>query len=142
MTEKQTSDQQTTEEAWRQVGQQFQVLGGSLAEAFRTAWKSLGNRREVEDMQAGLKAMVDQVDEALKEASASPEAEKLRQEAEKAAESIRVAGEQTWQEARPQVLSALSYLNTELGKMIDHLRQETPPEAPEAGGGTETSEGE
>ena len=31
---------QTADEAWREVGSQFQVLGETLAEALRTAWES------------------------------------------------------------------------------------------------------
>ncbi len=31
------TDEQTTAEPWREVGRQFQALGESLAQAFRTA---------------------------------------------------------------------------------------------------------
>ncbi len=31
------TNEQTTEETWREVGGQFQALGESLAQAFRTA---------------------------------------------------------------------------------------------------------
>jgi hypothetical protein len=124
MTEK--TEKQTTEEAWREVGRQFQALGESLAEAFRTAWESEETRRHVQNMQDGLEAMIDHVDRAIKEASVSPEAEKIRGEAEKAAESLRGAGEQTWQEARPHLLSALTQINAELQKMIARLKEEEP----------------
>jgi len=84
-------------------------------------------------MQDGLEAMVDKVDRAIKEASASPKAQKLRGEAEKAAESLREAGEQTWQEVQPQLLSALNQINAELQKMIGRLKGEEPAsEAPAA----------
>jgi hypothetical protein len=129
MTEK--TEKQTTEEAWREVGQQFQALGESLAEAFRTAWESEETRRHVQNMQDGLEAMIDHVDRAIKEAGTSPEAEKMRGEAEKAAASLRAAGEQTWQEARPHLLSALTQINAELQKMISRLREEeSASEAP------------
>ena len=128
MTEK--TEKQTTDEAWREVGRQFQALGESLAEAFRTAWESEENRRHVENMQEGLEAMIEQVGQALKEADASPEAQKIRGEAEKATESLRAAGEQTWQEVRPHLLSALDQINAQLQKMIGRLKEEEP--APEA----------
>ena len=128
MTEK--TEKQTTDEAWREVGRQFQALGESLAEAFRTAWESEENRRHVKNMQEGLEAMIEQVGQALKEADASPEAQKIRGEAEKATESLRTAGEQTWQEVRPRLLSALDQINAELQKMIGRLKEEEP--APEA----------
>jgi len=76
-----TTDEQTTEEAWREVGGQFQALGESLAQAFRTAWESEENRQHLQNMRAGLEAMVDEVDQAIKDASASPEGQKVRQEA-------------------------------------------------------------
>ena len=116
------AEEQTTEEAWRQVGQQFQALGESLAETFRTAWESEETRRHVQNMQGGLEAMVNKVDQALKEAIASPQGEKLRTEAENAAESIQAAGEQTWQEVSPHLLSALNQINAELQKMIGRLK--------------------
>ena len=129
MTEK--TEKQTTEEAWREVGQQFQALGESLAEAFRTAWESEETRRHVQNMQDGLEAMIDHVDRAIKEASVSHEAEKMRGEAERAAASLRTAGEQTWQEARPHLLSALTQINAELQKMISRLKEEeSASEAP------------
>ncbi len=129
MTEK--TEKQTTDEAWREVGRQFQALGESLAEAFRTAWESEENRRHVKNMQEGLEAMIEQVGQALKEADASPEAQKIRGEAEKATESLRAAGEQTWQEVRPHLLSALDQINAQLQKMIGRLKEEEPaPEAP------------
>ncbi|UCC63211.1 MAG: hypothetical protein JSV36_21155 [Anaerolineae bacterium] len=131
MTEK--PEKQTSEEAWREVGLQFQALGESLAEAVRTAWESEETRRYVQNMQDGLEAMVDRVGGAIKEASTSPEAQKLREEAEKATESLRAAGEQTWQEAQPHLLSALNQINAELQKMIDRLKgEETASEAPTA----------
>lgn len=130
MTEK--TEKQTTGEAWREVGRQFQALGESLAEAFRTTWESEETRQHVQNMQDSLKAMVDHIDRATKEASASPEAQKIREEAEKAAESLRAAGERTWKEARPHLLSALSQISTELQKMIARLQEEEPTAGPPA----------
>jgi uncharacterized protein with von Willebrand factor type A (vWA) domain len=130
MTEK--NDRQTTDEAWREVGRQFQALGESLAEALRTAWESEETRRHVQDMQEGLEAMVGHVDRAVKEASTSPEAEKVRGEAEKAAESLRAAGEQAWQEAQPHLLAALTQINAELQKIIARLKEEEPAAEPPA----------
>ena len=128
------TDERTTGEAWRQVGRQFQALGESLATAFRTAWESEENREHLQDMKAGLEAMVDKVGRAVQEASASPEAQKAHREVEKAAESARVAGEQALQEARPHLLSALRKVNTELQEMVRRLEQEgMASEAPVAG---------
>jgi len=108
-------------EAWHEVGRQFQALGESLAEAFRTAWEREENRQHLQDMRAGLEVMVDKVDQAIREAGASPEAQKVRREAEKATVSAQAAGEQAWQEVRPHLLSALRQVNAELQRMIQRL---------------------
>ena len=71
--------EQKTEESWREVGDQFRALGESLSRAFRTAWESEENRQHLQGMKSGLKAMVDQVDQAIKDASGSPEGQKVRQ---------------------------------------------------------------
>ena len=39
------TEEQTTNEAWSEVGKQFQSLGESLAKAFRTAWEDEENRQ-------------------------------------------------------------------------------------------------
>ena len=115
--------ERTSEEAWHEVGRQFQALGESLAQAFRTAWESEGNREHLQDMKSGLEAMADEVSQAVQEASASPEAHKVREEVEKAAESARVASEQAWQDARPHLVTALRSVNAELQKVIGRLER-------------------
>ena len=140
MTEK--TEKPTTDEAWREVGRQFQALGESLAEAFRTAWESAETRGHVQSMEDGLEAMIDHIGRAIKEARTSPEAEKVRGEAEKAAESLRAGGAHTWQEARPHLLAALNQINAELQRMIVRLEEESAAEAPAAEPSPDEPEGE
>ena len=59
------TEEQTTKDAWREVGWQFQVLGESLAQAFRTAWEDEENRQHLQDMQAGLEKMISEIGQAL-----------------------------------------------------------------------------
>jgi len=119
-------DEQTTEESWREVGDQFRALGESLSRAFRTAWESEENRQHLQGMKSGLKAMVDQIDRAIEEASGSPEGQKVRQEAERAVESARAAGEKALQEARPHVLSAVRQINAEMERWIGKMEGQGP----------------
>jgi uncharacterized protein with von Willebrand factor type A (vWA) domain len=140
MTEK--NEKRTTDEAWREVGRQFQSLGESLAEAFRTAWESEETRGHVQSMEDGLEAMIEHIGRALKQARTSTEAQKVRGEAEKAAESLRAAGAHTWQEARPHLLAALTQINAELQRMIVRLEEESASEAPAAEGPPDEPEGE
>ena len=118
------TEEQTTNEAWSEVGRQFQSLGESLAEAFRTAWEDEGNRQQLRDLQTGLEKMANDVAQAVKEAGESPEGQRVREEAKKAAGSARAAGESAWQDARPHVLSALRSVDAELQKIISRMEAE------------------
>lgn len=131
MSEEQVREEQTTEEAWRQVGRQFEALGESLANAFRTAWKSEETRQQVQGMREGLEAMMDKVNQAFKD-------EQLREEADKAADSVRVAGKQSWEEARPHLVSALNSIDAELQRIIRRMeQQEAGPETGDAESATD-----
>ncbi len=123
-TTKQTTSTQSSAEAWREVGDQFKVLGNTLAEAFRSTWQDEENRKRVQELQAGLETMVKQVGTALNETAKSPQAQQARAEAGKAAESLRAAGEQTVQEIRPHLLNALRQLNEELSKLVKRSETE------------------
>jgi hypothetical protein len=131
------SDEQTTKqsestpgstEAWREVGKQFEVLGNTLAEAFRTAWQSEENRRRVQEMQGGLQQMINEIERALNESVTSPQAQQFRAEAGKTANTFRAAGEQTVQDIRPHVLNALHQLNAELQKLVNRMEADKPGE--------------
>jgi len=119
-------DEQKTEGSWGEVGDQFRALGESLSRAFRTAWESEENRQHLQGMKSGLKAMVDQIDRAIEEASGSPEGQKVRQEAERAVKSARAAGEKALQEARPHVLSAVRQINAEMERWIGKMEGQGP----------------
>ena len=123
MTDEQMADERTTQESWHQVGQQFQTLGEGLAKAFRTAWESEENRRYMENIKDGLESMVNDISQAIREASASPEAQKVRGEMTKATQSARTAGEKALQDAQPYLLSALNQFNAELQKIISGMEQ-------------------
>jgi hypothetical protein len=115
---------QGMEESWQEVGRQFQALGESLAQAFRTAWESEENRQHLDSVKSGLESLVDNIGRAIRETGASPEGQRMREEAEKATESARVAGEKALQDARPHLLSALEWMNEEMQKIIGRLEQE------------------
>jgi hypothetical protein len=132
MSEEQTSPKvegtpSTTGEAWQEVGKQFQLLGESIAATFRTAWQSEENRRRAKEMQSGLEAMITEIGQAIKDSTSSPEAQKARGEVDKTVESVRAASEQTVQEVRPHLVSALRQVNDELQKLIGRLEQEKAP---------------
>jgi ElaB/YqjD/DUF883 family membrane-anchored ribosome-binding protein len=91
-------------EAWDEFGQQLQKLGDSIAKAFRT--------------------MADSINEAV----VSPEAQKLRDEAKKVAQSAREAGEQAAEQLRPHLLSTLRQVNDEIQTLITNLEKKKAEE--------------
>lgn len=121
-------ENKTSSDSWQEVGRQFQTLGESLAQTMRTAWENEETQRQVNEMRTGLEAMVHDVRQAIEESTSSPQAQKVRQDANRAAESLRNAGEQTVQEVRPQLINALEQLNDELQKLINRMEaRRTPP---------------
>jgi hypothetical protein len=120
-------DRAGTEEAWREVGKQFQELGQSLAAAFRATVDSDEGQRHLRNIQTGVQAMADDVSQAIREASVSPRATDVRVKAEKAATTARFATEEAFQESRPQILAALRQVNTELQKLIARMDEKRPP---------------
>lgn len=111
-------------DAWKEVGSQFHALGAGLASAFGTAWKSEENRKHLKEMRSGLEAMVNELGTAIKESTASPEAQQVKTEAGKTLETVRTAGEKTVREIRPKLLAALASANEELQKLLAGMRKE------------------
>lgn len=124
-------------EAWREVGQQFESLGQSLANAFRAMWAREENRQQVEQIKSNLEQMANEVSQAVKQAAGTVEGQDVKAHARKAAESAQKAGQVAIDEARPHLVKALRQVNTELQKLIDQWEakaQEEAPAEPEAPG--------
>jgi ABC-type transporter Mla subunit MlaD len=135
--EQAADSQQATADAWRDVGKQFEALGKSLAAAARAAWEDETNRRHLEQMQAGLEQMADDMGKALKSAATAVEDETVKASVKEAAKSVRAAGEQTLGDARPYLTYALRQTREGLQALIDRLEQdvadmEAPPEEKKA----------
>lgn len=121
--------------SWQEVGRQFQSLGESLAHAVRTAWEDEENQRRLQAMRVGLEAMVHEVSQAIDESAKTPQGQRVKEDATRAADSVRAATEKTVHEVRPQLIDALQQLNAELEKFIKHMEEKrTPPtDAPKPG---------
>ena len=127
--EQSTGQEESPEEAWREVGRQIEALGDSLARAFKAAWQSEQTQRHVRSVQKGLDKVADDIDQAVKKAGESQQARRLRTEAERTAGSLRQAGERTWEDMRPQVLSGLRSVDASLRKLIQDLEAESAEES-------------
>ncbi len=129
------TEQTPTQDPWAEVGQHFARLGENIAAAFTTAWKDEGTQGFMQQMREGLEKMAGASAGAVDNAAHSPEGQKFRQEAEKAVTSAATAGKQTFENVRPQLLSAMEQLNIKIRELLDRTGQaqsKTPPEpAPE-----------
>lgn len=108
-------------DAWEDVGKQFQTLGESLSMAFRAAWEDEETRARLQEMRSGIETMVTQVSAAIRDTAGTPQGQKVRSEAGRAAENLKSAGEQTMSEVRPHLVAALRQVNAELQKMINRM---------------------
>ncbi len=118
------SDEQSAEQGtWRDVGDQFKTLGDRLAAALRATFDNEETRQSLREMQTGLESMVKTVGRAINEAGATPEAQRVRDEARKAAASAREAGQEAWQDAQPHLLAALRKANAELEKVVARMEE-------------------
>jgi ElaB/YqjD/DUF883 family membrane-anchored ribosome-binding protein len=129
----QTEASTSAQDTWEEVGKQFQQLGESLAAVFQNTWNDEKNRKWMQEMKSGLQSAVENVRVAIHEASASSEGQELRGEVKRTAEKLRDAGEQTAQELRPHVLSALRKVSEELQKFADHMEKESEGDDPTQG---------
>lgn len=118
-----------TDDSWREVGQQFQILGQSLAAAFRASLNSEQTRGHLRNLQAGIQSMANELGQTVNEAAASPCAQDVRIKAEKAATTARFATEEALQEARPQILATLKQMNRDLERIIQHAEGSKPGQA-------------
>jgi ElaB/YqjD/DUF883 family membrane-anchored ribosome-binding protein len=110
-----------TDESWKEVGKQFENLGATLAQALRTTWSKVESNSDAQQVKAGLEALLRDVGKAVEDAVASPDGQKLKEDVNRTAQSLRTAGEQTIEEARPQIISALKQVNDELQKLIQKV---------------------
>lgn len=115
------------DDAWSEVGRQFQSLGQSLAAAFKTALDSEENRQYVQNLQSGLSQAADELAKATRQAVDSEEAQKLQSEVGKAAQSAAEAGKQAAADVQPHIINAFQRIKTELDRAITHMEQKSTP---------------
>lgn len=118
-------------DAWQEVGRQFQKLGESLAAAFQTTANDDSTREHLRDLQDGLESAVQGIRSTVQKGVTELEARNFNEQARHAADSLIDAGEQTVEEVRPHLLSVLEKLNVELDRWIDNLNNK--PAEPPAG---------
>ena len=71
----------------------------------------------------GLEALVDEISQATQKVAASEEAQQVKAEVEKAAQSAQAAGQETIDEVRPELLAVFQRIRTELDQIINRMEQ-------------------
>lgn len=117
-------------DAWREVGEQLEALGKSLARAMRVTWESTESQRRLRELRRGVQTLVDDVGEAVREGVPRADADEVRYRAQEAARATKQAGQQAVEDVRPHLLAALQQVNFELGELIERLERGQEPAAP------------
>ncbi|HXV44346.1 MAG TPA: hypothetical protein VEC96_14885 [Anaerolineae bacterium] len=100
---------------WAEIGQHFWVLGESLSNALRDALQREDNRQQLHKLQTGLQGVAGQVSQTVKEVVESPEFQ-----------PVQAAGQRTFHELQPYLLSGLRQLRNGLDKLISSLEPPAP----------------
>lgn len=132
MTGEEQHDQPTPngEDIWREVGEQFHMLGKSLAGAIRTAWDDENNQRRVDQIRGGLESMAAEINGAIRDSAESPRVQNFRTEAKESFRNLRDTGEQAAVEVRPHLVKILRQINQELDKTINRINPDEETNQP------------
>ena len=107
----------TPETSWEDVAREFQLLGSTLGGAVRAAWQRQDSPERVRELQESLESIVAEVNRAVNEGIATPEAQQARAQLTRLTESIRTAAERTTEELRPELVALLRQANAELRRL-------------------------
>jgi hypothetical protein len=103
--------------SWDDVAREFQLLGKTLGDAVWAAWGGQDGQTRVRELEKSLQSIVDEVNRAVDQGIATPEAQQAREQLGRLTESIRVATERTTEELRPELLALLRQANAELRRL-------------------------
>lgn len=110
-------------EAWHEVGVQFQLLGTRLATALRRSWESSGGKSASTDtmrhLRDDLREAADRVDSVIQDVSQETEPERTA-----TMRATRRASEQSLEEARMLTSATLRKLNRQLDHLVQQLERD------------------
>ncbi len=104
---------------WEDVAHEFEALGKSLEAAVQAVWQRRENRERARELRDSLQSMAQEVNCAIEESVATPEAQQAREQLSRVSESVRVAVERSTQELGPEVLSVLRQINADLRRIAN-----------------------
>lgn len=110
-------------DAWREVGEQIQQLGGKLADTIRRSWSTTEgddeSREKMSRLRDDLRAAADRVDQVIHQIS-----EETREERQSTLRATRRASEQSLEEARVLTAATLRKLNKQLDQLVQRLEDD------------------
>lgn len=116
-------DKRELGDAWREVGEQFQQLGGKLADALRRSWSATEDdpesREKMRRLSDDLRAAADRVDRVIDQVG-----EETRDERASTLRATRRASEQSLEEARVLTAATLRKLNKQLDHLVKRLEDD------------------
>jgi hypothetical protein len=108
---------------WTEIGQHFWILGENLTTALKAAWQREENQQQLQKLQINLQKVAEHADQAIKELVESPKFQQTRLEVDKATQPAQAAGQRTFHEIQPYLLTALRQVRSEVDKLISRLEQ-------------------
>jgi hypothetical protein len=109
-------------DAWREVGAQFQLLGSRLAAAIRESWDASGGRsgsdKTLRHLSDDLREAANRVERVIDDVS-----EETREERRNTLRVTRRASEQSLEEARVLTAATLRKLNRQLDLLADRMEK-------------------
>lgn len=100
---------------WADVGREFENLGRTLSDTVRAALRP--NEERVRELQDAFQVIMGDITHALDHGTATPEAERAREQVARLVDSIRGATERSSQELRPELIRLLRQANAELRRL-------------------------
>jgi len=140
------SNRETTD-AWTRVGQQFQILGDTIASAVTASFQSEESKQQLDKMRTEFHAAANQINQAVKDTVESEHGQHVRTETEKFARSAQESGQEVIQEIRPHMLAAFRSMQAGLDQIITNMETQqtkttTESKPPESKNSDESTEPE
>ena len=133
-----SQSKQETTDAWARVGQQFQILGDTIASAVTASLESEETKQQLDKMRTEFEAAANQVNQAVKDTVESEQGQQVRAETEKFARSAQESGQEIIQEIKPHLLAAFRTMQTGLDQIITNIETQQAKTTPDSK--TDTSE--
>ncbi len=125
--ERRTSTEDVLSEPWDEVQDDVRALARGLSEVVSRAWRGEDTQAQLETVKSEFNTLVADIERAGEVAASSPQRKRAEAQIRQAADSAEKAVNSAWDDARPQMLSALETLDRELRSVIDDLRSVESP---------------